>query len=320
MLKITVPASSANLGAGFDALGLALTLYNRVWMEEADGCRIETTDGAAVPLDESNMIYHTARLLYARCGRPFRGLHILQENNIPMTRGLGSSSACLVAGLLGANTLLGSPLSREDICDLATELEGHPDNVAPAVYGGLTMSWDMETAEGVGSVPIPGGEPMHNGFHTINYRVADDLTAAVFVPDYELSTEKARQALPTEIPFKDAVHNVSRVSLLPAAMNPAMLASGSRQNANALLFAATQDRLHQPYRALLMEPSWALIEKMRSHGFASTVSGAGPCVLVLHHGDAHEELERIAAEELASGHWRVLHLAVDTKGVQVERA
>ena len=182
------------------------------------------------------------------------------------------------------------------------------------------MSWDMETAEGVGSVPIPGGEPMHNGFHTINYRVADDLTAAVFVPDYELSTEKARQALPTEIPFKDAVHNVSRVSLLPAAMNPAMLASGSRQNANALLFAATQDRLHQPYRASLMEPSWALIEKMRSHGFASTVSGAGPCVLVLHHGDAHEELERIAAEELASGHWRVLHLAVDTEGVQVERA
>ena len=112
MLKITVPASSANLGAGFDALGLALTLYNRVWMEEADGCRIETTDGAAVPLDESNMIYHTARLLYARCGRPFRGLHILQENNIPMTRGLGSSSACLVAGLLGANTLLGSPQAR----------------------------------------------------------------------------------------------------------------------------------------------------------------------------------------------------------------
>lgn len=161
---------------------------------------------------------------------------------------------------------------------------------------------------------------MRNGFHTINYRVADDLTAAVFVPDYELSTEKARQALPTEIPFKDAVHNVSRVSLLPAAMNPAMLASGSRQNANALLFAATQDRLHQPYRASLMEPSWALIEKMRSHGFASTVSGAGPCVLVLHHGDAHEELEQIAAEELASGHWRVLHLAVDTKGVQVERA
>ena len=182
------------------------------------------------------------------------------------------------------------------------------------------MSWDMETAEGVGSVPIPGGDPLHNGFHTINYRVADDLTAAVFVPDYELSTEKARQALPGKVAFKDAVHNVSRVSLLPAAMNPGMLALGQKKNANALLYAATQDRLHQPYRASLLEPSWALIEKMRSYGFASTVSGAGPCVLVLHHGDAREELERIAAEELSSGHWRVLHLGVDTKGVQVERA
>lgn len=177
----------------------------------------------------------------------------------------------------------------------------------------------METPEGVGSVPIPGGEPLHKGFHTINYRVADDLTAAVFVPDYELSTEKARQALPGQLAFKDAVHNVSRVSLLPAAMNPTMLATGQRQNANALLFAATQDRLHQPYRAPLMEPSWALIEKLRSHGFASMVSGAGPCVLVLHHGDAHEQLEQLASEELASGHWRVLHLGVDTKGVQVER-
>ena len=191
--------------------------------------------------------------------------------------------------------------------------------MAPAVDGGLTMSWDMETPEGVGSVPIPGGEPLHKGFHTINYRVADDLTAAVFVPDYELSTEKARQALPGQLAFKDAVHNVSRVSLLPAAMNPTMLATGQRQNANALLFAATQDRLHQPYRAPLMEPSWALIEKLRSHGFASMVSGAGPCVLVLHHGDAHEQLEQLASEELASGHWRVLHLGVDTKGVQVER-
>ena len=119
MLKMTVPASSANLGAGFDSLGLALTLYNRVWMEEADGCRIESADGVAIPTDESNMIYQTAKGLYERCGRPFHGLHIRQENNIPMTRGLGSSSACLVAGLLGANTLLGCPLSEEDLADLA---------------------------------------------------------------------------------------------------------------------------------------------------------------------------------------------------------
>ncbi len=268
-VRVKVPATSANLGSGFDTVGLALD-------------------------------YH---------------------DELEFTLSMGSSAEAIVPGLAAEPAFAqDDDLNRDAVFELAAAIEGHPDNVAPAVYGGLTMSWDMETAEGVGSVPIPGGEPMHNGFHTINYRVADDLTAAVFVPDYELSTEKARQALPTEIPFKDAVHNVSRVSLLPAAMNPAMLAPGSRQNANALLFAATQDRLHQPYRASLMEPSWALIEKMRSHGFASTVSGAGPCVLVLHHGDAHEELEQIAAEELASGHWRVLHLAVDTKGVQVERA
>ena len=122
------------------------------------------------------------------------------------------------------------------------------------------------------------------------------------MPDYELSTEKARQALPGQLAFKDAVHNVSRVSLLPAAMNPAMLAAGQHQNANALLFAATPDRLHQPYRAPLMEPSWALIEKLRSHGFASMVSGAGPCVLVLHHGDAHEQLEQLASEAVSYTH------------------
>ena len=319
-IKVSVPATSANIGSGFDALGLAVTLYNTVTFEESEVLDISSADGTRIPRGESNLVYRSAKGLFEKVGKQIPPLKITQTNPIPMARGLGSSSACIIAGLLGANRMLGDVLNTQELLTLATSIEGHPDNVAPAVYGGLTMSWDMETAEGVGSVPIPGGEPMHNGFHTINYRVADDLTAAVFVPDYELSTEKARQALPTEIPFKDAVHNVSRVSLLPAAMNPAMLASGSRQNANALLFAATQDRLHQPYRASLMEPSWALIEKMRSHGFASTVSGAGPCVLVLHHGDAHEELEQIAAEELASGHWRVLHLAVDTKGVQVERA
>lgn len=123
-------------GRRFDALGLALTLYNRVWMEEAEGCLIETIDGAAVPLNESNMIYHTAKLLYTRCGRPFRGLRIVQENNIPMTRGLGSSSACLVAGLLGANTLLGSPLSREDICDLRRNWRATPTTLRLHCWAG----------------------------------------------------------------------------------------------------------------------------------------------------------------------------------------
>ena len=212
--------------------------------------------------------------------------------------------------------------------------------MAPAVFGGLTVSWDFSTAEGVGSVPIPGGEPLHGGFHTVNYPVDPAIAAAVFVPDYELSTEKARQALPATLPYRDAVYNVSRVGLLPAAMNPGALAAATTSSdgsdadggiaasvtpsalaatANTLLYTATQDKLHQPYRAALMEPSWNLIERFRSHGYAAAVSGAGPCVLVLHYGDAREAIDAIAAEDLASGHWRVLHLPIDTTGVTVER-
>ena len=152
MIKITVPASSANLGAGFDALGLALTLYNTVWMEEADGCVIESVDGSVIPTDESNMIYHTAKGLYERCGHPFRGLHILQENHIPMTRGLGSSSACLVAGLLGANTLMGSPLSKGDLLDvggrryLMRRAEVVYDSKGPLYRWGLCVERGREDA------------------------------------------------------------------------------------------------------------------------------------------------------------------------------
>ena len=159
-------------------------------------------------------------------------------------------------------------------------------------------------------MPVPGGDPLHGGFHTVNYPVDPAVTAAVFVPDYELSTEKAREALPKEIAYRDAIYNVSRVGLLPAAMNPV-----DGVEPNALMYVATQDKLHQQYRAPLMQPSTDLIALFRSHGYAAAVSGAGPCVLVLHYGDARD-----AAEQLASGHWNVLHLPINTKGVEVERS
>ena len=281
MLKITVPASSANLGAGFDALGLALTLYNRVWMEEADGCRIETTDGAAVPLDESNMIYHTARLLYARCGRPFRGL--------------GSSSACLVAGLLGANTLLGSPLSREDICDLATELEGHPDNVAPALLGGLVTS------------VMDGGR-----VHTVSVPVTERIRFALFIPDFELKTEVARAALPDRVSREDAVYNLSRAALMTAA-----LFSGRLDN----LRVAVQDRLHQPYRFPMIpgaEPIFYTAYELGAYGVA--VSGAGPSLLAIvdreAEGFAAQALDRLRQAGLKG--WDVRLLDCDAGGARVD--
>ncbi len=295
MLKITVPASSANLGAGFDALGLALTLYNRVWMEEAEGCLIETIDGAAVPLNESNMIYHTAKLLYTRCGRPFRGLHIVQENNIPMTRGLGSSSACLVAGLLGANTLLGSPLSREDICDLAAELEGHPDNVAPALLGGLVTS------------VMDGGR-----VHTVSVPVTERIRFALFIPDFELKTEVARAALPVQVTREDAVYNLSRAALMTAA-----LFSGRLDN----LRVAVQDRLHQPYRFPMIPGAEQIFYTAYDLGaYGVAVSGAGPSLLAI--VDRHAEdfdvqsLNRLRQAGLTG--WDVRLLDCDADGARVD--
>ena len=140
MIRIDIPATSANLGSGFDSLGIALTMCNRVWMEEADELKITTTDKIKVPTDETNLIYWAARHLYQICGKTLPGLHIIQENNIPMARGLGSSSACIVAGILGANRMLGSPMSQSDLINLAAQIEGHPDNTSPAISGGLVAS------------------------------------------------------------------------------------------------------------------------------------------------------------------------------------
>lgn len=361
---VRVPATSANLGSGFDTVGLALDYHDELVFTLSD----DPADTAArviihgegedtLPRDETHLVVSTFRRACATFGLGRLGFTLEATNNIPQARGMGSSAEAIVAGIAAAAAFAqNGELNRPAIFDLAAHIEGHPDNVAPAVFGGLTVSWDFETAEGVGSVAIPGGEPLHGGFHTVNYPVDPAVTAAVFVPDYELSTEKARRALPAQVPYRDAVHNVSRVGLLPAAMNPGVLAQAAAQGmraessdagvgadmqaggtaaqtgtvdaqtlaqaageANTLLFSATQDRLHQSYRAPLMQPSADLIELFRSRGFAAAVSGAGPCVLVLHYGDAREVIDSIAAEALASGHWRVLHLPINATGVEVTR-
>ncbi|KAA8818461.1 homoserine kinase [Bifidobacterium rousetti] len=360
-VHVRVPATSANLGSGFDTVGLALDYHDELTFTLND----DPSDGVArviihgegedtLPRDETHLVVSTFRRACATLGLGRLGFTLEATNNIPQARGMGSSAEAIVAGIAAAAAFAQpGELNRAAIFDMAAVIEGHPDNVAPAVFGGLTVSWDFTTAEGVGSVAIPGGEPLHGGFHTINYPVDPAITAAVFVPDYELSTEKARQALPKEILHKDAVYNVSRVGLLPAAMNPVVLAQAAAQGgaeslgagvgaagtgaagvstavspaafataaaqANALLFTATQDRLHQPYRGSLMPPSTELIELFRSKGYAAAVSGAGPCVLVLHYGDARAAIDEVAASQLASGHWRALHLPINTTGVEIER-
>ena len=140
MITVSVPATSANIGAGFDSCGLALALYNRVQMEEWDGVCITSLDGTRVPAGPQNLVYRTAKGLYDECGAPLRGLRLAQENGVPMARGLGSSSACIAAGLVGANELLGRPFTRMQLLERAAALEGHPDNVAPAMLGGFVAS------------------------------------------------------------------------------------------------------------------------------------------------------------------------------------
>lgn len=300
MVEITVPASSANLGAGFDALGIALTLYNRVWMEEADGtaekplCIIESVDGVPVPTDETNMVYQSAKILYERCGHPFRGLHIMQESNIPMTRGLGSSSACLVAGLVGANTLLGSPLSLSDISDLAASLEGHPDNTAPALYGGLVTS------------VMDGGR-----VHSVSVPVSERIGFAVFIPDFELKTEVARAILPGQVLREDAVYNLSRAALMTAS-----LFSGCLEN----LRVAVQDRLHQPYRFPLIAGAEKIFYIAYELGaYAVAISGAGPSILAIIDVDNRGFVENAKQGLKRSGlkGWQVVLLSCDPNGVSV---
>jgi homoserine kinase len=256
MITVKVPATSANIGAGFDSCGLALGLYNTAAFEEFDGVDISSADGTPVPNTPGNLIYRTARETYELCGKPFHGLRIVQTNPIPMARGLGSSSACIVAGILGANALLGSPLSQEDMLTLATRLEGHPDNVAPALRGGFVVS-----AYDDGRV------------YSLKKEITNAITFAAFIPNFTLPTEKARAALPKTVAHGDAVYNLSRAALLATAFC---------EERYELLSVATKDRLHQQYRLPLIpggEDVFALSDGLGAT--ATFVSGAGPTILAV---------------------------------------
>lgn len=291
-----VPATAANLGPGFDALGLALALYNEVELEEADGVTVALAgEGAAtLPRTEANLVVQGARAVYGTVGRPFRGLRVRQRNRIPPGRGLGSSASAWLGGMLGANTLLGAPLAREAILDLAIRHEGHPDNLAAALHGGLTVTcWDEETRL-VARLPVP-----------------DGLRFVLLVPDRETSTAEARAILPEMVSRPDAVFNVGRACLLLSAL---------WQERWDLLAPAMADRLHQPYRRVLfpwLDRVFAAARQAGALGWA--LSGAGPSVLTVAR-EAPERLARtleatLAAEGLKG---RALVLGVDPVGARVD--
>jgi homoserine kinase len=291
MIKIQIPATSANLGAGFDALGLALNFYNYIQMEESDRLDISSSDGNTIPTDDTNLVYTSAKTLYDICGRKLSGLKIVQENNIPMTRGLGSSSACIVGGLVGANTLMGNPLSLDDIVNLSAEIEGHPDNTAPALLGGIvTAVFDGQAV------------------HWVKQEVHTDLRFIVIIPNFELSTEKARSALPKEVSHKDAIYNLSRASLFSAS-----LLTGKYEN----LRTAVDDRLHQPYRLPLIPHAEEVFKIGYTLGaYAMYVSGAGPSLMAIvdEKNTFFSGKMRFALDQRGLSSWQVKELAIDNKG------
>ncbi|MGX8701572.1 homoserine kinase [Caproiciproducens sp.] len=295
MIRIQVPATSANLGSGFDSLGIALDLYNQVWMEESDTVDISSKDNIQVPTDDSNLIFWAAKQVYERCGRKLPGLKIVQLNNIPMARGLGSSSACIVAGISGANRLLGGPLSVQELINLAAEIEGHPDNTTPAIEGGLAAS-AMEAGR-VYSVSVP---------------VSEKIRFALFIPPFELKTEKARSVLPKEYSRSDAVYNLSRSALMAAS-----LFSGKLEN----LRVAVQDKIHQPYRANLIDHLDDVFRLSYELGSLGTyVSGAGPTIISMIDASDTDVFAKYAAnhlEEKGITGWEIKILNTDSKGAQI---
>ncbi|SDX41066.1 homoserine kinase [Paenibacillus sp. CF384] len=259
-VMVKVPASTANLGPGFDTLGMALSLF--IWIEMSipkDGITSFDLHGdgnEGIPTDKSNLIYTVAQQVFEAAGVQVPELHVSMYSEIPLTRGLGSSASAIIAALVAANALIGSPLSEDKLFQMSSELEGHPDNVSASLFGGIVVSaWDGQRAEKVRIEP-----------HA-------DLEVLVAIPSFELSTEKARHALPTQISMKDAVFNVGCSSLLVAA-----LASGSLE----LIRFAMRDRLHQPYRAPMVPGMTEILEQAPERGaLGVALSGAGPTLLTL---------------------------------------
>jgi homoserine kinase len=262
-VHVRVPATSANLGPGFDALGLALGLHNELEAAEAEGVtvRIEGEGEGRLPGGADNVVARGIRLAFEAAGRPFKGVALTCVNRIPTARGLGSSAAAWVGGLVAGNALLGGPLDRDALLTLAVRAEGHPDNVAAALLGGLTVS--CVDADRVVALTLP---------------VPADVGWVVLIPAISSSTAEARAVLPAAVPRADAVFNVQRVALLVASLT-------ARQP--AALGAALQDRLHQPYRLRLFPWMPAVAEAARAAGALGCVlSGAGPALLAPVAGEA----------------------------------
>ncbi len=297
MVKVRVPATSANMGSGFDSLGVALNLYNYVTAEETGNTlRIDILDETSKFLakDERNLVYRSMQAVFDRVGYHPKGLHLTLENNIMVTRGLGSSSAGIVSGLLAANVMTGETLSKDELLVMAAEIEGHGDNVTPAIFGGFTVNVKRK-----------------DKVHYTRVAVQDELRFAAFVPDFYLQTKKARNVLPKMVSMRDAVYNTGRSALLATS-----IMSGNYEN----LRVAVEDKLHQRYRKRLipdMEDLFRICYEKNALGVY--LSGAGPTVVAMVYQKDEEVFRKEMTAFLTSSmkHWHLHMLRADNQGAVV---
>ncbi len=292
MKKVTVrvPATTANLGPGFDAFGCALSLYTDVTFEETEegleitGCHEDYTG-------PDNLAYVSYCAVLASLSEELRGVKIHIDAQIPIGRGLGSSAALLVAGAIGANVLRGNKLSTQGLLNITNAMEGHPDNLAPAFFGGLTASM------------VDNGLPV-----TVNFPLHPDWEFLALVPDFEISTVFARSVLPTELPRADAIYNIS---------HGAMVLKALELGDEKLLRNAMQDRIHQPYRKKLIADYEAIEGLVRTVGAAFCVSGAGPTLLcITRHKDLQEKLAK-KLPAITKANWQMIPLHIEFEGAKV---
>lgn len=303
-ISIKVPATTANIGPGFDCLGMALPIYNTITIEETvlPGTGIEInviadTSGADelslehIPLDENSIVYKAVELLYNSIGQSPSELKITIHSQIPITRGLGSSASVIVGGLLAANELLGRPADEVALLSIATEVEGHPDNVTPAIVGGLVLASQEED----GSVL----------YRKLDW--PDEWQITVCVPDYELATDIARSVLPKEVPMQDAIFNAQRLAMFVQAVNT---------KDSELMKAALHDKLHQPYRMKLVPGLEKIMENLKheENVLGCVLSGAGPSILIISHKNGIDKIHSIVKET-----WADLNVKAEVRTLPIEK-
>ena len=289
-VTIRVPATTANLGPGFDAFGCALSLYTDVTFEETEA-GLEITGCPEEFTGPDNLAYVSYCAALATMSEELRGIKIHIEADIPVCRGLGSSAALLVAGAMGANVLRGNKLSTQGLLNITNAMEGHPDNLAPAFFGGLTASM------------VDNGLPV-----CVNFPLHPDWEFLALVPDFDLLTTVARQALPTEYDRNDAVYNIAHGALVLKALE-----LGDEK----LLRNAMQDRIHQPYRKKMIADYEKIESLIRTTGAAFCLSGAGPTLLCITRNPGLEEKLAKKLDSITTAHWQMIPLHVEFQGAHV---